>query len=136
MEEDTQKLLDKAVSTHGHLGPFLVMGLRMGLLAKKAFGEVPFRCEVETVFKKPYICAIDGIKAVMGNNGIDVKKGKGLNAKFSAVDGQEVSIKVRDSVLEKNAKVTWDTCEKFALDLMRSEGVEIFCWFETSRQEK
>jgi len=44
-----KELLEKVVKIHGHLGPFLVLGLKMSLLARKLLGEKPERCEVETV---------------------------------------------------------------------------------------
>jgi formylmethanofuran dehydrogenase subunit E len=130
MQDVIRTLLERAVSIHGHLGPFLVLGLRMALLAKEVLGDVPCRCEVKTLNKKPFICSVDGMKAVMGCNGIDVENGEGLAAVFRAADGREVSIEVRDSTLKKNAKVTWEMCEKYAHDVMVSKDEELFHWSE------
>lgn len=37
----SKELLDEAVRFHGHLGPFLVLGLRVSLRAEKTLGEKP-----------------------------------------------------------------------------------------------
>jgi len=58
----SEELLKDAVRLHGHLGPFLVLGLKMSLRAKEILGEKPEWCAVETVNCKPYLCAVDGIR--------------------------------------------------------------------------
>jgi len=58
----SQRLLGKAVRLHGHLGPFLVLGLKMSLLAKKILRGKPEKCEVETINSKPFLCVVDGMK--------------------------------------------------------------------------
>jgi len=64
----SKELLDHAVRLHGHLGPFLVLGLKMSLRAEKVLGEKPEKCEVETISSKPFLCAVDGIKTVIVND--------------------------------------------------------------------
>lgn len=101
----SQKLLDEAVNLHGHLGPFLVLGLKMSLQAKEVLGEKPVKCEVETVKKKPFLCILDGIKAV-GIENITVKDGEGITAKFCDTKAKEILFKVRKSFLEKYVYVS------------------------------
>ena len=57
----SKELLEKAVRIHGHLGPFLALGLKMSIRAEKILGEEPSRCELETVNRKPFLCVVDGI---------------------------------------------------------------------------
>jgi formylmethanofuran dehydrogenase subunit E len=63
----SRELFENAVRLHGHLGPFLVLGLKMSLRARKILGRKPSGCEIATISGKPYLCAVDGIKAVIGN---------------------------------------------------------------------
>ncbi len=123
-------VLDKAVSLHGHLGPFLVLGLKMGLKAGSIIG-MPNSCEVFTVMRKPYVCAVDGLRIVVGEN-IILHEGGGLSARFSNGRGSIV-ISVKKNLLEKYAKTPWDKCEESARLIMGAADEVLFepCGFET-----
>lgn len=61
-------LIKKAAGFHGHLGPFLVIGVRMGSLAKKILNENAgennkFRVTARLPLLTPFSCIIDGIQA-------------------------------------------------------------------------
>ncbi|MBS7287399.1 MAG: formylmethanofuran dehydrogenase subunit E family protein [Candidatus Freyarchaeota archaeon] len=60
-----EDLLKFAVRLHGHLGPFLVLGLRAGLAARRLIGK-PASVEVNVSPKPPVSCVIDGIQASSG----------------------------------------------------------------------
>jgi formylmethanofuran dehydrogenase subunit E len=120
------QLLEKAVKLHGHLGPFLVLGLKVGLRAKEILGAKPEKCELETVNCKPYLCAIDGIKTVMGCGTIIVKEGKGLAAKFKGSHGREVLIKVKEALVKKYAEGPWEKCEEYAYEVISSDEEQLF----------
>jgi len=116
-------ILDKAVSLHGHLGPFLVLGLKMGLKARSIIG-VPNSCEVFTVMKKPYICAVDGLRTVVGRS-IVLHEGDGLSARFT--NGKEsIFISVKKNLLEEYVKTPWDKCEETARLVMEIADEELF----------
>ena len=61
-------LLVAAGRFHGHIGPFLAIGLRMGLLATEALGRIPLDMEavVRVVPEPPRACAVDGIQYSTG----------------------------------------------------------------------
>jgi formylmethanofuran dehydrogenase subunit E len=118
------QLLKKAVKLHGHLGPFLVLGLKMSLLAKKILGRKPSMCEIATINSKPYLCAMDGIKTVIGNT-VTVKEDDGLSAKFSA-EGKEIVFRVKKDLVKRYAEGPWEKCEEYAQEVMKSEDEELF----------
>lgn len=122
----SEKLLEKAVRLHGHLGPFLVLGLKMSLRAEEILGEKPLNCVVGTVNRKPYLCAVDGVKAVLGEGVIEVHEDEGLAAKFSGAKGGEIIIRVKRSLVEKYAKVPWEKCEKYAKEVMICSESQLF----------
>ncbi|MBS7248583.1 MAG: FmdE family protein [Candidatus Jordarchaeales archaeon] len=62
---DAEELLGFAVKFHGHLGPFLVLGLRAGLIARKLIG-VPSSVEVRVFPRPPLSCVIDGVQVSSG----------------------------------------------------------------------
>lgn len=121
----SEKLLEEAYRLHGHLGPFLVLGLKMSLRAEEILGEKPLKCIVGTVNRKPYLCAVDGVKAVLGESLTEVREEDGLVAKFSGVNG-ETTIRVKRSLVEKYAKVPWEKCEEYAKEVMVGSDSQLF----------
>ena len=120
----SRELLEKAVRLHGHLGPFLVLGLKMSLLAKKILGRKPSRCEIATISRKPYLCAVDGIKVVIGN-AVTAKEDDGLSAKFSA-EGKEIVFRAKKNLVKKYAEGPWKKCEEYAHEVMKSDDEWLF----------
>jgi len=120
----SKELLEKAVSIHGHLGPFLVLGLKIGLRAEGIIGK-PVACEVTTLGRKPYLCVVDGLKTVMGGN-IVVREGEDLSATLSNSSGNKVILRVKADVIRKYAGVRWEKCEEDAYEVMGSRDEELF----------
>ena len=122
----SKELLEKAVRLHGHLGPFLVLGLKMSIRAEEILGEKPLKCIVETANRKPHLCAVDGVKAVFGEAVIEVHEYDGLTAKFRGANGGEITIRVKRSLVEKYAKVPWEKCEEYAKEVMVGSDNQLF----------
>jgi formylmethanofuran dehydrogenase subunit E len=61
-------LLQRAVEFHGHLGPYMVLGLRVGWLARKRLCAGPFeiRADVGCPARPPGSCFIDGVQMGSG----------------------------------------------------------------------
>lgn len=100
--------LKRAEMFHGHLGPWLVLGLRAGRCARKMLNGSPFdlRAVVECPAKPPVSCFVDGVQlgsgCTMGKSNIQhrVKSG-GCRVVFQHRDtAAKVSFKVRDEVFE------------------------------------
>lgn len=66
MSEST--LLLAAGRFHGHVGPFLAIGLRMGLLANETLGRDPMETTalVAVEPRPPKSCLVDGVQFVTG----------------------------------------------------------------------
>ncbi len=123
-----RELLEKAVSLHGHLGPFLVIGLKMGLKAWNTVGR-PVACEVTAPGEKPYLCCVDGLKTVLGGS-ISVKNGDCLSAWFRSASGSQLVLRVRASIVEKYAMkyagTPWEGCEQDAFEVADASDEELF----------
>jgi formylmethanofuran dehydrogenase subunit E len=119
-------LLENAVRLHGHLGPFLVLGMKMSLRAEEIFGGKPSKCELETVNSKPFLCAVDGIKAVIGSDAVTVREGNGLSAKFSKAEGKDVIIRVKKALVKKYAEGPWEKSEQYAYEVMKNKDEKLF----------
>ncbi|MEM2093028.1 MAG: formylmethanofuran dehydrogenase subunit E family protein [Candidatus Bathyarchaeia archaeon] len=122
----SDELLNKAVRLHGHLGPFLVLGLRMSLKAEELLGDKPEKCVLETLNRKPYLCAVDGIRAVFEGCPVEVQERDGLTATFVGSSGKEVTISVKNNLVERYMKAPWEKCEECAYEVMRSHDNHLF----------
>jgi len=124
----SQHLLDIAVKAHGHLGPFLVIGLRMGLLGKRLCDGEAQECRVEVIGEKPPSCAVDGIKVALGETNLSVKPGSGVSAVFTAATRGNVAVRVRERVLKRYRSVAWERCERAATEVLQSSDEDLFEW--------
>ena len=103
---NSDELLEQAARFHGHLGPFLVLGLKAGLRAVEILGWKPLkmRATIILVRKIPYTCFLDGVQfatgCTLGKGNIEVLEGDGIRALFS-LEGRGIELKVRDEILRK-----------------------------------
>jgi len=124
----SRQLLDDAVRAHGHLGPFLVIGLRMGLLGKRLCDGKARECTVEVIDRKPPLCAVDGLKVALGGARLQVKSGSSVSAVFKVSSGKSIVVKVRSRVLERYRNVAWERCEEAAEEVLHSTDEDLFEW--------
>ncbi len=124
---NVKNVLEKAVEIHGHLGPFLVLGVKMGLLAKSLLNKEIQKCEAEVIGKKPYLCTVDGIRAIIGD-GIAIKEGKGIAATFHSVEGVRAILSVKEPIVKKYSHVPWEVCEEAAHEVLRESQENLLVW--------
>lgn len=95
---------------HGHLGPYVVLGYRMGVIANKLLGEDPFKKTVTilTGTKPPISCIIDGVqlssRCTLGKGNLNVLDEKQPAARFKDKNGSTLDISVKSEILEEIEK--------------------------------
>jgi len=103
-------LLKAATDLHGHFGPFLTLGLRIGLLGLRELGakEGDTQLHVATMLEYvlPFSCMLDGIqtstKCTIGNKRLTWKESKEFGAMFLLENsGQKVEVKVNSAVIQE-----------------------------------
>lgn len=102
--EDADRILLK--SFHGHLGPYVVLGYRMGKLALGelgASGHFDLSAKVYSILTPPCSCLIDGIQlgsgCTLGKRNIEVHTSDGpAYAVFESRSKQQVTIKLKPSI--------------------------------------
>lgn len=135
MQEDTAisgDLLKRAVEFHGHLGPFLVLGLKAGLLANSLLGKDCFETTavVATDPNPPHSCLVDGVQFVtgctMGKGNIKIRRSKSIYVLFLKGD-RKLKLELRSDILGfiRNASSERDS-EKVALELLKKPAHELF----------
>ena len=125
-------IVKRAVEFHGHLGPFLVLGVRAGLFANSRLGKDCFktRAIVTTDPNPPNSCFVDGIQFVtgctMGKRNIRLRKGKGISVLFTR-EGLKLRLKVKDKTLESISRIKSDReSEEESTRLLNIPASELF----------
>ena len=120
---------------HGHLGPYLILGLLMGecglrkVRAKKYFG---IAVKVRGVNNKPQSCLVDGLQlstgATYGKGNIKKLNGNTLSALFlNLLDNKKIKISLKkDLVRRLNLLKGYKDSEEFARIIYKSKPEELF----------
>jgi len=112
-EQDLDSIVREAVNFHGHLGPFLVIGVRMGLIGlrelKTTRGDP--KLQATTILKRvvPFSCAIDGIQVTtqctVGNGKLKLKnKPEIVSAIFKLKKERQVTVTLKSTKFEELKK--------------------------------
>lgn len=127
--------LKQAIDFHGHLGPYLVLGLVMGEYAlKKLKGRAHFGLEVKVwgAKEKPKSCLVDGLQlstgCTYGKGNIVKYNGKAIRVNFLNRDTRKrADLLLREEVIKKLASaVDHSSSERLARELYRSKPGNIF----------
>jgi len=82
-------LLKQAARFHGHLGPWLVLGLKAGAYARRKLAASPFelRARVFCPAGPPHTCFVDGVQfssgCTMGKGNISHERAAGCRVEFT-----------------------------------------------------
>lgn len=102
-------ILKKAEEFHGHLGPFLVIGIKMGLVGLGQVGATKGSSLAVTAslpLRVPFSCIIDGLqittKCTIGNQKLTLRESEKIQAEFKRKDnGQKTVVALNQSTFEK-----------------------------------
>jgi len=131
--EPSEEFLLKAIEFHGHLGPYLVLGLKAGLFANQIFGREPMRTEafIQTKTTPPQSCFADGVQfstgCTLGKGNISLTEGEGLLVTFKK-NNQKLTLELKKEIIEEinslpDQEEAW---ENLAKNLYQREIEEIF----------
>ncbi|RLG60326.1 formylmethanofuran dehydrogenase [Candidatus Geothermarchaeota archaeon] len=108
-------MFEEAARFHGHLGPFLILGCRMGLIARKKLrpkGIHDLQALVRVSMRTPFSCVLDGIQfsssCTLGKGNLKVvdSAGKAIETRFSnEKTGSWIRIKVKEEIVDKLLKM-------------------------------
>jgi len=131
--EQNEELLLRAIKFHGHLGPYLVLGLKAGLFANKVLGRDPMKTEALIKIKTtpPESCFVDGVQfstgCTFGKRNISLIQGKGIHVTFKK-NNKKLILKLKNEIIKEinslpSEEEVW---ENLAKDLYQREIKEIF----------
>lgn len=123
--------LERLKKFHSHLGPFAVLGARMGKYAKKQLDATPFELEAEvcTTMHTPESCVLDGVQfssgCTLGKRNIFPKKSREIKGVFRKGD-KEVTLTLSESILQEIRSLQEDELEEYATKLMEKDITDLF----------
>lgn len=128
-EIDRDALIARAVEFHGHVGPYLICGVKMGLLALRLLGSrAGLTATAETGVTPPISCLVDGLQVAtgctLGKGNIAVLGGGHPRALFRTKD-QSVAIELRPEWPEKFAQMDGEAAAQM---VQRIPEAELFTW--------
>jgi len=109
IDTELVSLIKKAADFHGHLGPFLVLGVRMGFVGVRELGAKEnaekLRVTVMSKYSVPFSCVIDGLQVAtgctIGNKKLRVRNSSGIAAEFELQNGEQVTVTVNPAMFNK-----------------------------------
>ena len=130
-DEKRDEILDRLSDFHGHLGPYVVIGYRMGRVANREIGEDPFEKEALAMTGRnpPLSCIVDGIQlssgCTLGKGNMEVNGGDEPSVEFSG-DGRSLKITLKKEITKLIAKTDEEEMEEVSDRLFRMPEEEIF----------
>lgn len=121
---DVPPELAEAARFHTHLGPYLVVGLRMGRVVTREMGDTPFsyRVSARTGRRPPYSCLVDGIQVATpcttGNGCLVVEEERTMSVEATSKTGDGLVVQLRDDVFQRiENDCTEENQELFAVEI-------------------
>jgi len=134
LEDSKQKeIFRKIEQFHGHLGPYVLIGYKMGKIAKKKLGPNPFtkKAVIYTGIKPPLSCIIDGIQissgCTLGKGNIFIYKDGVPKVQFKGENGKKLEINLKKCIQnEIDNEVTKENMIKYSEKIFNKSDIELF----------
>lgn len=109
VDTELMSIVERAVEFHGHLGPFLVIGVRMGLIGLRELGieKNDGNLHITAMLKDsvPFSCTIDGIQVVTkcttGNQKLKLIDSPGIAAEFELQHREKLTVAVNPTTFNR-----------------------------------
>lgn len=112
MNTELMPIIKRAAKFHGHLGPFLVIGVRMGLIGvrelKPKANQGQLHVTAKLKYSVPFSCVLDGIqittRCTFGNQKLTLKDSSDIAAEFQLPHTKKVTIAVSQTTFNELQK--------------------------------
>ena len=125
--------LKKIEQFHGHLGPYAIIGYKMGKVANTKLGSDPFskKVVVWTGTTPPLSCIIDGIQmssgCTLGKGNISVRHDGIPKAQFTDNNGKKLEIMLKSNIKQEiDTTVTEENIINYSEQLYQRTDQELF----------
>ena len=140
-EEKTDETLEKLAKFHGHLGPYVVVGYRMGKIANREISEDPFEKEAVAMTggDPPVSCIVDGVQyssgCTLGKGNVEIKDNGKPTVKFRG-NGKSLNATLGEKVQNLIEKAEEKDLEDLAVELFEMPEDELLEVNNNGKQTK
>ena len=127
------KVLKKLEEFHGHVGPYVLIGYKMGQIANKELGKDPFskNAIIYTGISPPVSCLVDGVQissgCTLGKGNITIKNENCAKVEFSNKSGKKLTIELNEEIRKEiDTTVTQDNILSYSEKLYERSNEELF----------
>ena len=127
------EILRQIEKFHGHLGPYVVLGYKMGEIANKILGKDFFskNAIVFSGINPPLSCIIDGVQmssgCTLGKGNIKVNNDGLAKTKFSNNNGKKIEITLKSNIKDEiDTSVTEENIIDYSKKLFQKSDDELF----------
>jgi formylmethanofuran dehydrogenase subunit E len=124
--------IEDLAAFHGHLGPFIVLGYRIGKYVKRCFCDNPFQMSalVHCSGTPPESCIVDGIQigsgCTLGKRNIEIIGSDEIRCEFAS-GGKKVTIRPKPIQFPPKIENNYgELIEKLAADMYSMQDFELF----------
>jgi len=131
---DINDMIDRGIKLHGHAGPYLNLGIRMGLMALEMLdlkGYFDLSTEVELRYKTPVSCLVDGLQistgCTMGKGNIRVINNPDvIRASFKVKNDNKILIASLKPEIPDLINFKENSCENLGESILKMSDLELF----------
>lgn len=140
MNEELMHTIKRAEGFHGHLGPFLVIGVRMGFIGVRELkgkeNSEKLRVTAMLRHQVPFSCIVDGIqvatKCTIGNQKLKLIDSPEIAAEFELQEGEKITVTVNPTTFDRlkgrllSENVSQEETQKLAYMIASMPEEELF----------
>jgi formylmethanofuran dehydrogenase subunit E len=124
--------IEDLAAFHGHLGPYIVLGYRIGKYVKRYFCGDPFHMTANVYCNgvPPQSCLVDGVQigsgCTLGKRNIDIIVSDSIKCEFAS-DGKKIVIRPKPlRLVPRDSEDYFLKVEQLAIDMYRMDDSELF----------
>ncbi len=140
--DNINAMIERGIKLHGHFGPYLNLGIKMGLLALDLLevkGYFDLSVEVELEYRPPMSCLIDGLQistgCTMGKGNIRVKENPSIIKALFKSDHKTILITLKPEII-KLIDFQKESCENLGEKILTMPSNQIFNYEMTVTNRK
>nr|WP_230742267.1 formylmethanofuran dehydrogenase subunit E family protein [Methanocella sp. CWC-04] len=124
--------IEDLAAFHGHLGPYIVLGYRMGKYAKRYFCNDPFHmnANVHCNGVPPQSCLVDGVQigsgCTLGKRNIEITVSDSIKCEFVSDDKKVVLTPKPIKFPPRDAEDYFKKIEALAVQMYNMDDVDLF----------
>ncbi|CAJ36338.1 hypothetical protein similar to formylmethanofuran dehydrogenase, subunit E [Methanocella arvoryzae MRE50] len=129
---DREYSIEDLAAFHGHLGPYIVLGYRIGRYAREYFCDDAFQMHavVGCSGTPPQSCLADGVQigsgCTTGKRNLELRVSDSIACEFTSAEGKKMVIRPKPLKFPPRGEDYFHQIEQLAVDMYRMDDTELF----------